>query len=297
MTDHTLTLTDPLSNYDLRLIDTLRLKGRASGYGTTVPGGHTRLEDVTTDDYAAEQLAMNAQKAVDFVLPIIRRVGAQSVVDVGCGVGRMVTTLHGMGLDAYGVDLTGLQSRWQHLNVPKDRFFLVGPDQLQLPFRDRSLDFAFTLGAIEHVGTSDGNADRLPDYHARREQWVREIFRTIKVGGSMLLAGPNRGFPVDVAHGLDSQSSAWERWLSAKAGASIHKTWGPNFLWAYADVHRYLRGCDHTVQALSVRNYLHYSRVPALLRPMVRTYLNHRPSPLLGTGFNPWRAALVTRTA
>jgi SAM-dependent methyltransferase len=286
-----------MAHYDPRVIDAHRLHGQASGYGTTVPGGQARLDDVTTDDYAAEQMAMNAQKAVDFVLPMIREQGAQTVLDVGCGVGRMVTTLQGLGLDAYGVDLTGLQGRWRHLGVPTDRFFLVGPDRLQLPFQDASLDFAFTLGAIEHVGTSDGNADRLPDYHARREQWTREIFRTIKVGGSLLLAGPNRNFPVDVAHGLDSQSNRIERWLSAKAGASIHRTWGESFLWGYSDVHRYLAGFGYEVRPVSVRHYLHYSRVPSLLRPMVRAYLNHLPRPLLGTGFNPWMAALVKRTA
>jgi SAM-dependent methyltransferase len=285
-----------LPDYDDRVIDSRRLVGAHAGFGSTVEGAHAELQDQTTDEYAEQQLQLNARKVLDFILPHLKANGARTVLDVGCGVGKMVTTLSEQGYESYGVDLSGLQARWRQLQMPSRSLFVVGPDELVLPFHDRSLDFAFTLGVIEHVGTTDGHADRRPDYHAVRRQWTREVFRTLSVGGCMLIAGPNRGFPIDVAHGLDSRAHPVERWLSATAGVSVHRTWGEYFLWGYRDVPRYLQGLPHEITPLSVRDYVHHSRVPRLLRPLVKAYVDHLPRGLLGTGFNPWMAVLVRRT-
>ncbi|MGR8930437.1 MAG: class I SAM-dependent methyltransferase [Gammaproteobacteria bacterium] len=279
---------------DERIVDRNRLVSATSGFRST-DSQSLDLPDLTTDDYADTQLQLNERKTLDFVLPFIHETGAKSVLDVGCGVGKMVSTLSDEGFDAYGVDLSGLQNRWKQLNLSPSHFFVVGPEKLSLPFHDNSLDFAFSLGVIEHVGTSDGHAARRADYHEIRKQWTQEIFRTISPGGHMLLAGPNRAFPIDVAHGLDSQSSALERKLSEWAGASVHKTWGENFLWGYPDVHRYLAGQNYSLKPLSVASYLHHSRVPALVRPLVKAYVDYLPKYLLDTGFNPWTAVLVRK--
>ena len=79
-----------------------------------------------------------------------------------------------------------------------------------------------TFGAIEHVGTTNGHADRRPDWHAVRQQWLREIFRVLSPGGRMLIGGPNRAFPIDVAHGPDNQAASWERWLARRLGLSAN---------------------------------------------------------------------------
>lgn len=280
---------------DERTLDRSRFVSETSGYHATV-AGCLDLPDLTTDEYADTQMQINARKALDFVLPVIRRSGARSVLDIGCGVGKMVTTLSDEGYDAYGVDLSGLQHRWKQLGMPAERFFVVGPDVLSLPFRDNSLDFAFSLGVIEHVGTTDGHADRRADYHRARQQWTREIFRALAPGGHMLLGGPNRAFPIDVAHGLDSRANAVERALSRWAGASIHRTWGENFLWGYGDIDRYLAGASYQLTALNPAPYLHYSRVPGLVRGLVRNYVERLPRRLLASGWNPWMMALIKKT-
>jgi SAM-dependent methyltransferase len=268
---------------------------RLDGYPTTLARGATLSPDLTTEAYAGEQLALNARKARDFVIPVIERCRARSVLDIGCGVGTMVTTLLGQGYDAYGVDVAGLSARWNGLGLPQDRFIIIDPMGMRLPFGDGQIDFAFTLGVIEHVGTSNGHSDRLPDYHARRRAWLRELFRILKPGGHMLVGGPNRNFPIDVAHGLDSRASAFEKLVSRVARVSIHKPWGDNFLWSYADVPSYLAGLPHSMEALSVAPYVQYGRVPALVRPLVRAYVRHLPRRLLGTAFNPWVVALVRK--
>lgn len=279
---------------DRQVVDVARFCSQTSGYQATVSSS-LDLPDLTTDEYAEEQLRLNEKKLLDFVLPLIRASGASRVLDVGCGIGRMVMALETAGFEGYGVDLSGLQGRWKDGSLSPARFFVVGPEHLSLPFRDCSLDFVFSLGVIEHVGTTDGHADRAVDYHERRAQWTREIFRVLAPGGQMLLAGPNRTFPIDVAHGLDSRASQWEKTVSRWLGASLHKTWGDNFLWGYADLQRYLAGLECSIQPVSVANYLHFSRVPASVRGLVRFYVRHLPQFLLGTWMNPWMAALVTK--
>lgn len=252
--------------------------------------------DGTTDEYAEDQLHHNAFKTQSYLVPILERTKSKTLLDVGCGVGTMVQTLLKEDYDAYGIDLLGLERHWSRQGLDKKRFFIVDPFHFELPFCDKTFDMAFSFGVIEHVGTSNGHSDRLPDFHAMRRTWLREIFRTIKVGGYLLMGGPNRNFPVDVAHGLDSKSSGLERWLSKLAGASVHKTWGDYFLWSYRDFPNYLDGLSWEMEPLSIKGLVAFGRVPAIVRPLVRAYTNGLPKPLLGTALNPWVMALVKRT-
>lgn len=267
------------------------------GYASLFRGAVDEAPDVTTDEYAADQEQVNTRKTIDYLLPRVQAAGARSVLDVGCGVGAMVRTFLDQGLDAYGVDLPGLHRHWTRLSLPQDRMFIVDPEGLRLPFADGSIDFVYTLGVIEHVGTSNGHSDRLPDYRARRRQWLREVYRVVRPGGVMLVAGPNRQFPVDVAHDLDSRASGLERWLSRKLRVSVHKTWGENFLWSYGDVHDYLEGLPYRLEPQPIAGFLACSRVPGPVRPLVQGYVDHLPAWLHGTGFNPWVMALVRKPA
>ena len=273
------------------------LRGRVFGYPAMVDPETAEAFSSITDEYAQDQIAENREKTDNYLLPIIQRLGAHRMLDAGCGVGTMVTYLNELGYDAHGFDLLENAHRWASQDLPRDRFAVAEPIGLELPYPDRTFDFLFSFGAIEHVGTTNGHSDRRADYHEIRTQWVHELYRTLRVGGSMLLAGPNRNFPVDTAHALDTRASKLEHWLSNKVGVTIHRPVGEYFLWGYPDVRRYCEGLSYRMEGLSVHGLAKYSRVPGVVRSFAEGYVKHLPKPLLATGFNPWVAALITRTA
>ena len=275
------------------VLDLSGVKGLHGLYRSLVQGDPEAAPDVTTDDYAAAQEAVNAGKTRDYLLPRARALGARRVLDVGCGVGTMVRTFDEDGLEAYGVDLPGLHRHWQRLGLSPERMFVIDPQTLRLPFADNSIDFVYTLGVIEHIGTTNGHSDRRPDYHAVRQQWLREVYRVVKPGGAMLVAGPNRGFPVDAAHDLDTRANALERRLSAWLGLSVHRVWGEYFLWNYGDVHRYLQGLPYRLEPQSVEGFLSFGRARGALHHLASAYARHLPRALWGTGFNPGVMAMV----
>ena len=253
--------------------------------------------DTMTDEYADGQVAGNDEKTDRWLEPLLRAAGARRTLDVGCGVGQMVARLTDKGYDAYGVDLAENARYWKRMSRDPNRFAVVSPDRFVLPFDDGTFDFAFSFGVIEHVGTADGHAARLPDYYAIRSQWCREVVRVVRPGGSVILAGPNRNFPIDTSHGPDPAASRLEGWLTAKARMTIHRPWGENFLWSYGDVARYCAGLGVTIEPLSVEGFLYFSRAPFPLDRLGAAYVHHLPRALLATGFNPWMIAKITKVA
>lgn len=251
--------------------------------------------DTTTEDYDREQQRNNVRVTREYVEPIFERTGSRRILDVGCGVGTSVHTLVSDGYDAYGVDLPGLTSYWKRSGFSPDRFFVVAPVKHRLPFQDDTFDMAYSFGVLEHIGTLDGHSRRAADYHEERRHWLREIYRCVRPGGYLLMGGPNRGFPFDFSHGLDAASNGLEQWLSARAGFSIHRTWGEYFLWGYPDIPRYLEGMPFRVEALTIHGLLRYGRVPGMARSFADIYIRHLPRFLRGTGFNPWVMALIRK--
>lgn len=147
-----------------------------------------------------------------FLLPNLRRLGAERVLEVGCGSGRGTVFLREQGLDAWGVD--------PHFrdDVSADYSYLERGSGQALPFETRDFDVSFALEVIEHVGTSDGKLALAPDFQLQRESFVAEMCRVTR--HSVIITTPNRLFPVD-EHAADRSGSPGFRFHSPTERATV----------------------------------------------------------------------------
>lgn len=272
-----------------------KLAGHIDGYPSTIAPKLASAYDSIVSAYAEGQLTDNIEKTDRYLLPLVRRIEACNALDAGCGVGATVERLREHGVDAYGFDLVENVKFWRAQKRPADRYVVAAPIDPLLPFADGAFDLVYSIGVIEHVGTTNGHSDRRRDYHEIRRRWALELLRVVRPGGYLFLAGPNRRFPIDTAHGPDSDAKKWEKAFAARTGVTLHRPWGENFLWGYSDVRRYLAGREVVIEPLSIGGLMNFSRVPKPLRALSHAYVRCLPKSMLGTSFNPWVAALVKK--
>jgi SAM-dependent methyltransferase len=284
-----------VSRTNKSLVNAAKLVDHISGYPSTVSRSDTVEFSSNSSEYAEIQKAENDRKTDTWLLPLIEKLGAQRVLDAGCGVGQTVERLIKHGVDAHGFDLVENVKYWERFGRPHDRYVVTAPIDPILPYEDGCFDFVFSFGVIEHVGTSDGDTTRLADYDEIRRRWVASLLRVVKPGGYLLLAGPNKNFPIDVAHRPDSAASGFEKWLALKLKLTVHKPFGKNFLWSYDDVSRYVGNSVKSIQGLSINDFIYFGRVPKPIRLLTEFYVRKLPSALLKTGCNPWVVALVKK--
>lgn len=101
---------------------------------------------------------------------------ADSILDVGCGQGRLVESLLNRGIDAYGADIYDRFSSGPY--QAKDRCRMISRDPYKLPFDDDSFDFVVSASVVEHV--------------FELEAMFREIHRVLKSGGVSFHTFPSR---------------------------------------------------------------------------------------------------------
>lgn len=149
--------------------------------------------------YANERQRQKARaRTMDWTIPSLRSLEITPparVVSVGCGNGIDVATLRDSGYEAYGIDM-------HEVEPPAGSWCQMG-SALDLPFGDREFDAVISLEVIEHVGLDyDGTGS------AAYTRYAAELQRVLRPGGVILIATPNRFFPVD-EHGGGHYKSAF----------------------------------------------------------------------------------------
>ncbi|WJW76304.1 class I SAM-dependent methyltransferase [Thiohalobacter sp. IOR34] len=254
-------------------------------------------------DFLEQEDETTRQRFRRYFVPLLEQwgvTGSDRILCLGCGGAADVFELQSNGFrQTYGIDM-GWRAVWwgEHGLDPR---YLCLSDGRTLPFEDETFDVVISLGVIEHVGAVGETAELYPDYEASRIRFLREATRVLKKDGNLVIACPNRGFPIDFQHNISRVKFLQD--VASKTGLSFHSPWNP-FLPSYADIRNYLCHLDgdYSVRPLAVANYLGLAfRNSPLLKPvsgLFRLYLqliDRLPSFLMMTGLNPYLLANITR--
>lgn len=129
----------------------------------------------------------SARRTREWTIPHLKQLGITCgrVLSIGCANGIDVVEMRAAGYDAYGMDL-----------YPPCQQAAAWCKQARanaIPFETEYFDAAIMLEVIEHIA------------HSERKKSASECLRILKPGGVLILATPNRLFP------LDEHSDKWIR--------------------------------------------------------------------------------------
>jgi SAM-dependent methyltransferase len=262
-------------------------------------------QDTTGDEYVATQEVFGQRVFDEYLKPVFSRAPFRRVLDAGCGMGMGVSTLLSAGYEAYGIDLPNHAKYWERARKDPTHFFCC--DASRLPFPDGSFDIVYSLGVIEHIGTVLGFYTLCDDYWEIRQHYADELLRVARPGGRLIIACPNKHFPIDIQHGPrddltpDSLGVRLRARLYDRTGFNVHPTWGRNHLLSYSEARRLF--CDDgragRFEPLPLRGYFGFSKFDRpSLRPLLalaKLYIDNLPGFLRSTSLNPYMLVEITK--
>lgn len=270
------------------------------------PGGSVYEQDTTPEEYAETQEYCGLRLFEEYTKPVLLRAPFRSVLDVGCGMGMGISRLVEEGHEAaYGIDLPNMGKFWARSGKDPEHFFCC--DGAWLPFQDSFFDVVYSLGVIEHIGTVLGYFTLSPDYQHIRQSFADELLRVTRPGGRILIACPNKHFPIDIQHrpkdalSPDSLTSRLRASVYEWTGVNIHRTWGPYHLLSYAEVRQLFCGSGRAsaFEAMPLRGYFGFSTFErGSLKPLLRLarfYIENLPGFLRTSFLNPYMLAQITK--
>jgi SAM-dependent methyltransferase len=256
----------------------------------------------TPENYCHEQHCNGERLLEEFLRPLFATIRPSNALDVGCGVGELVKQIRQEGVQSYGIDLPSNSTHWAMAGAEPDSMF--GADARQLPFADNSFDLVMSFGVIEHIGTVNGHCTLSGTYLADRQRYATEIVRVTRPNGTIVIAAPNKLFPVDIQHGPTDAvgpKAPIRSFICDRTGMNVHKTWGDYHLPSYAEVHKLFleHGGARGWEALSLKGYFGFGRFrDGFLKPfalLAEAYIDHMPKSFLKTPFNPYVLVRITK--
>jgi SAM-dependent methyltransferase len=102
----------------------------------------------------------------------------ETVLDFGCGAGRLVEAMQRRGVSAYGCDVMSYVA--EDNSVPRSRFAQLSFDPYRLPYPDNHFDAVISTSVLEHAQNVN--------------EVFSEIHRILKPGGWSLHLFPSRWY-------------------------------------------------------------------------------------------------------
>jgi SAM-dependent methyltransferase len=120
----------------------------------------------------------------------VRVADLDSILDFGCGCGRVLRYLQELPADLHGSDLDGKAVRWCARHLPRGRF-AVNAVEPPLAYQDRRFDLVYAFSVFTHLPVG------------LQGPWMDELRRVLRPGGHLLFTVHGRGF----ARQLDASES------------------------------------------------------------------------------------------
>jgi SAM-dependent methyltransferase len=260
----------------------------------------------TTEEKAGNQSSSGANRVDDeYVMPWLMREPFERVLDVGCGVGRIISKLAAAGKEAYGVDLPCLAGFWSQDENDPEKFFHA--EASRLPFPDDYFDVVISMGVIEHIGTGKGHCTLPDDYRRQRQQYADELLRVARPGGRLLISCPNKSFPVDHLHEVkdmyspDTLETRIRDRIYRRTGMNVHRTWGKYHLLSYGEMRRHFceDGNGSIFIPLPLKGYFGLTMFESgrfkPLRGVADIYFNKMPRIARASFLNPYVLAEIRK--
>ncbi len=143
---------------------------------------------------AGKEQRGNLQTNLDFLRQINLLKPNDRILEIGCGIGSIVSELSGQGYDITGTDISS-QAIEYGLKKYGDIKLQVQPAE-ELQFEDRTFDIVLSFDLFEHI--------------ARVDRHISEVHRVLKEGGSYLFQTPNKYSNV-IFETLYHKSLKWRR--------------------------------------------------------------------------------------
>ncbi len=112
---------------------------------------------------------------------LMKKHNFKSLLDVGCGTGRLVKYLNEAGFKAKGCD-NSLRALEFAKKIAKNQVFFGSADKLPCP--KNSFDMVIAISIIEHLTKEEA------------EEFIKEGKRVLKKGGLIFLVTPNYATPI-----------------------------------------------------------------------------------------------------
>jgi SAM-dependent methyltransferase len=109
----------------------------------------------------------------------------RSLLDFGCGCGRVARHWAGLRAAVHGCDLNPRLVRWCRSHLSFGTFAVNGLDP-PLPYGERSFDLAYALSVFTHLD------------EGRQRAWMAEMHRVIRPGGHLLLTTHGRRYRAEL---------------------------------------------------------------------------------------------------